>query len=68
MVFFGEEAFSDVEQGFLSVPARQFALNMIVHTWSRYRKTIKRQRASINKIQGEIKDMEASALSCSNAP
>ncbi|KAG2063389.1 hypothetical protein BDR04DRAFT_1163790, partial [Suillus decipiens] len=53
-VLFGDDAFTD--GSFLALPIATFVSTVLVSTWSRYRKAIKRQANSIDKKTKEVEE------------
>lgn len=53
-VLFGDDAFTD--GSFLIAPIMTFVSTVLVSTWGRYRKTMKRQANSIDKKTREVED------------
>jgi hypothetical protein len=51
---FGDDAFT--EGSFLTAPIMAFVTALLVSTWNRYRKVLKRQATSINKKTREVEE------------
>jgi hypothetical protein len=51
---FGDDAFTD--GSFLVAPIMTFVTTLLVSTWSRYRKVLKRQTTSIEKKTREVEE------------